>query len=152
MAGMATIIRTISVDVDPARAWEALSDFGRLHQRLVRGFVTECTLDEPDVRTITFFNGAMAKERLVGIDEGARRLAYTVIESGFAPIHHNGSAQVHEDSGRTRFEWTTDVLPDTLASTIADLMDRGIEAIKWTLERTGRHEGPASLAGSQEGR
>lgn len=134
MVGMATIIRTISIDVDPVQAWKALRDFGALHERLVRGFVTDCTLDEPEVRTITFYNGAVAKERLVGIDERACRLAYTVIESGLESAHHNASAQVHEHHGRTRFEWTTDVLPDAIAPIVADLMDRGIEAIKWTLE------------------
>lgn len=145
MASMATIKRTITIDVDADEAWEALSDFGRLHERLVRGFVIECTLDEPDLRTITFFNGAVAKERLVGIDEHARRLAYTVVESGLEPTHHNGSAQVYEDHGRTRFEWTTDVLPDALAPTIADLMDRGVESMKRTLEATRTHDDSASM-------
>jgi carbon monoxide dehydrogenase subunit G len=148
MTSMTTIIRTISIDVDPAEAWAALSDFGALDKRLVRGFVTDCTLDEPDVRTITFFNGAVAKERLVGTDERARRLAYTVVESGLKPTHHSVSVRVHEDHGRTRFEWTTDVLPDGIAPTIADLMDRGIEAIKWTLERTTIHDDPSSVVGS----
>ena len=34
----------------------------------------------------------------------------------------------------TRFVWTTDVLPDDLAPTIAGLMDTGIAAIRLTLE------------------
>jgi Polyketide cyclase / dehydrase and lipid transport len=132
---MATIIRQTMIDVSPADAWAALSDFGGVHQRLAVGFVTDCTLDAPDVRTISFFNGAVAKERLVGVDEGARRLAYSVIESGLAPSHHNGAAQIIEDRDGTRFVWTTDVLPDELAPTIAGLMDAGIAAIKFTLER-----------------
>lgn len=132
---MATIIRQTVIDVAPGDAWAALSDFGGVHQRLAVGFVTDCTLDAPDVRTIRFFNGAVAKERLVGVDEGARRLAYSVIQSGLRPSHHNGAAQIIEDVEGTRFVWTTDVLPDELAPTIAGLMDTGIAAIKFTLER-----------------
>jgi hypothetical protein len=72
---MATIIRQATIDVAPADAWAALRDFGGVHQRLAVGFVTACTLDAPDVRTVSFFNGAVAKERLVGVDEDAGRLA-----------------------------------------------------------------------------
>ncbi len=134
MARMATITRETVIDVAPAVAWAALSDFGGVHRCLAAGFVTDCTLDAPDVRTIRFFNGAVAKERRVGIDEGARRLAYTVVESALGPCHHNAAAQVIADADGTRFVWITDVLPDELAPTIAGLMDAGIAAIKSTLE------------------
>jgi hypothetical protein len=134
VADMATITRQTTIAVAPADAWDALSDFGGVHRRLAVGFVTDCTLDAPDVRTITFVDGAVAKERLVGVDEGARRLAYSVIESGLAPSHHNAAAQIVEDADETCFVWTTDVLPHDLAPTIARLMDAGIAAIKSTLE------------------
>jgi hypothetical protein len=82
-----------------------------------------------------FFNGAVARQRLIGIDDGACRLAYSVIESQLNATHHNASAQVLDDGdGRSRFVWTMDVLPDELAAPIAELMDTGIEAIKATLE------------------
>jgi hypothetical protein len=139
---MATIIRQTMIDVAPVDAWAALRDFGGVHQRLAVGFVTDCTLDAPDVRTIRFFNGAVAKERLVGVDEDARRVAYSVIESGLRPSHHNAAAQIIEDAERTRFVWTTDVLPDDLAPTIAGLMDAGIAAIRFTLERRDAENAP----------
>jgi hypothetical protein len=132
---MATVIRNTTIDLAPADAWAALSDFGGVHQRIAAGFVTDCTLDAPDVRTIRFVTGTVVKERLVGVDERARRLAYTVIESALGPSHHNAAAQIIEDADGTRFVWTTDVLPDELAPTIAALMDAGIAAIKSTLER-----------------
>jgi len=139
---MATVIRQTMIDVSPAEAWAALRDFGGVHRRLAVGFVTDCTLDAPDVRTISFINGAVAKERLVGVDERARRLAYSVIESGLKPAHHNAAAQIIEDPEGTRFVWTTDVLPDDLAPTIAGLMDVGIAAIKLTLERRDLAQAP----------
>jgi hypothetical protein len=39
-----------------AVAWAALRDFGALHWRLVRGFVTDTRIDGQD-RIVTFFNG-----------------------------------------------------------------------------------------------
>ena len=133
---MATIIRHTVIDVAPADAWAALRDFGAVHERLAAGFVTACTLVAPDVRAITFVNGAAATERLVGVDDDACRLAYSVIESGLGFTHHNGAAQIVDDARGTRFVWTTDVLPDDVAPTVAELMDAGLAAIKATLERS----------------
>lgn len=133
---MTTIIRQTVIDIAPAEAWAALRDFGALHQRLAVGFVTTCTLDEPDVRAITFANGAAVKERLVGVDDAARRLAYTVIESDLGFSHHSAAAQVVEDAEGTLFVWTTDVLPDDQAPVVAGLMEAGLTAITSTLERS----------------
>jgi hypothetical protein len=132
---MATIIREVTIDSDPASCWDALRDFAALHERLAPGFITDSRLESRDTRVVTFFTGAVARERLVGIDDSARRLAYTVIESGFNPAHHNGAAQIIEDGdSRSRFVWTTDVLPDELAAPIAELMEAGLAAIKANLE------------------
>jgi hypothetical protein len=101
----------------------------------VPGFVVACDLDGPDTRVVTFFNGAVAREVLVGVDDDARRLAYTVVEGPLDSTHHNASAQVvPEDGDRIRFVWTTDVLPDAVAAMVGELMDRGIAVIKQTLE------------------
>lgn len=132
---MATIIRQTEIDITPSIAWDALKDFGALHQRLATGFVATCTLDEPDVRAITFSNGAVAKERLVGVDDDARRLAYTVIQSDLGFTHHSAAAQVVDGDAGTVFVWITDVLPDDQAPVVAGLMDAGLVAIKATLER-----------------
>ena len=59
---MASIRRDISVAVDPAEVWDAVRDFGALHERFVKGFVTSARLDG-DTRTLAFANGAVAKER-----------------------------------------------------------------------------------------
>ena len=65
----------------------------------------------------------------------ARRLAYTVADGPLGSTHYNGAAQVVDDGGRTRFVWVADVLPDALTDALGPLMDRGIQAIKATLER-----------------
>src|SRR5258706_14760629 len=113
---MATIIKEILIDVRPDDAWAAVRDFGEVHKRVVPGFVTECRLDG-DARIVTFANGMVAREPLVGIDETARRLAYTAV--GGLTTHYNASVQVFaEGKDRTRFVWTIDLLPNELAAPI----------------------------------
>ena len=128
---MASIIKEIQLGTTADAAWDALRDFGALHTRLVRGFVTGATLDG-DTRTVTFGNGMVIRETLVGVDDEHRRLAYTnQLETA---THHSASAQVFENGPGCRFVWITDVLPDELAAPISDMMDAGIAAVRRTLD------------------
>ena len=130
---MATIIKETVVDAPAPSVWEALRDFGAVHERLAPGFVVDSRLDG-DVRTVTFANGAVAREALVGIDEQARRLAYSVVESGLGLTHHNASASVvPEGDGRSRFVWVTDVLPDEAAPVVDGMMAQGLEVMRRAL-------------------
>ena len=132
---MASLIKQIDIDAPAALVWDAVRDFGALHQRLVPGFVTDARMVADDVREIAFFNGARARERLVSIDDEQRRLVYTVIESGLNGTHDNSSAQVIDSgSGTCRFVWIKDVLPDSIAPIIDGLMAQGIAVIKSTME------------------
>ena len=136
---MASIIREITVNARPADVWDALRDFGAVHERLAPGFVIDSKLDGDDTRMITFFNGATARELRVAVDDDSRRLAYTVVEGPLQTTHHNASAQVFiDDDDRSRFVWITDVLPDDAAVVVAEMMDRGIGVIKETLESDGQ--------------
>jgi carbon monoxide dehydrogenase subunit G len=131
---MASIRKEISIDVRPEDAWAALSDFGAVHERLVPGFVTDARMDGDDARIVTFFNGAVARETLVGVDDEARRLAYAIVDGPLEFAHYNGSAQVFPDGEGCRFVWIVDVLPHEYAAVVNDLMERGIAVIKATLE------------------
>jgi len=130
---MATLRQEFVVDAAPALVWDVLRDFGAVHTRLAPGFVAGCVLEEGgQVRRIRFANGYEVRERLVGIDEQARRLAYTVV--GGRAEHHHASAQVlAEPDGRTRFVWITDVLPDAAAGPIGAMMAVGMPAMQKTL-------------------
>ena len=54
----------------------AYADVGRIHERLVHGFVTDCRL-EGDTRVVTFGNGMTVRERIVDIDDAQRRVAWS---------------------------------------------------------------------------
>ena len=129
---MATIHKERHIDVPVEDAWDALADWGALHERLVPGFVTDARLDGTD-RIVSFFNGVTARERLVSSDAQARRLVWSIVDGPYS--HPNGVAQVlaHPEGG-TRFVWIADLLPDDLAQPTDAMMERGIDTVRQTLE------------------
>ena len=129
---MASIRKEFAVEVPVENVWDAIRDVGAVHTRLARGMVQD-TRVEADTRVVTFANGEVVRERIVGIDDRARRLAYAVV--GWRTTHHNASFEVvgNGDSA-SRVIWTTDLLPDELKSLVEGLMDQGSAAIKQTLE------------------
>jgi hypothetical protein len=130
--GMACIRREIVVGARPEEVWDALRDWGALHERLVRGFVADTRLDGED-RIVTFVNGTVVREILVDRDDAARRLAWSVVDGPYT--HHNASAQVlDEGDGASRFVWIADLLPDAAAPRTGELMTEGVAAVKRTLE------------------
>jgi uncharacterized protein YndB with AHSA1/START domain len=130
---MASVRKETVIDAPPEAVWDALRDWARPHERLVPGFVVDARL-EGDDRVVTFFNGAVARELLVDLDDDDRRLVWSVVDGPYT--HHNASAQVFEASdGRTRFVWIADLLPHELGEMIDGLMERGTAAIRETLER-----------------
>ncbi|MFI9787620.1 SRPBCC family protein [Kitasatospora sp. NPDC051984] len=131
---MATIHRETLLDTAPDTGWAALRDWGSVHHRLAPGYVTD-TRVEDDIRVVTFADGTVVHELIVSLDDDTRRIAYTVIGGSLTPAHHHASMQIRpETGGRSRFVWTTDVRPATLADPIAGMVDQGIEAIRRTLK------------------
>ena len=129
---MASISKEIVIDASAERVWEALRDWGGLHVRLVPGFATDARLDGED-RIVRFFNGSVLRERLVNLDDDARRLVWSIADPPYA--HHNASAQVFADGeDRSRFVWIADFLPNELADRAAPLMEQALSVIKHTLE------------------
>jgi hypothetical protein len=103
-----------------------------VHERLVPGFVVDTKLDGED-RIVTFFNGAVAREVLIDLDEESRRLVWAVVDGPYT--HHNGAAQVFAgDDGGSLFVWTADLLPNEAAEPTDAMMERGVETVKQTLE------------------
>jgi uncharacterized protein YndB with AHSA1/START domain len=131
---MASIRKELIVDTPAEHVWAALRDIGQVHTRLAREFVIDTRLDG-DSRFVTFANGEVVRERIVDIDDRARRLAYAVVD--WRTTHHNASFQVTPDGdGRSRLTWITDLLPDSLADLVGGFVDQGCVAIKRTLERS----------------
>lgn len=132
---MASVHKEFNVSATPEAAWEALRDFGAVHERVAAGFVVSSALDG-DVRTVQFMTGAVARERLIAVDDERRRLVYGVIDGPFAMEHHQASVVVAaraDGSPGARLTWITDVLPDEAAPLIEQMMGAGAAAITQTL-------------------
>ena len=130
---MASIRKQIPIHAAADAVWEAVRDFGAVHERLVPGFVVDCRL-EGDERIVTFASGTVQREPLVALDDGARRLVYTAADSPLGMTHYNASLQVFADGAKTsRVEWIVDVLPSELAPRLDAAMDGGAAAMQRAL-------------------
>jgi hypothetical protein len=130
---MASIHKDIPIDASAADVWAAVRDFGKLHQRLVPGFVLDARLDG-DARIVTFANGTTARELLVDCDDKRRRLVYAAISERIK--QHSASVQVVADGdSRARLVWIADVLPNEIAPYIDSQMDLAALAMQKTLGR-----------------
>jgi len=128
---MATLRRQIALNAPAAAVWSALSDFGAVHTRVAPGFLTRLEMDGGD-RIVTFFNGMVARERLVTSDDEERRLVYSLVEGRAS--HYNAAVQVFAEGDGSRLVWTIDLLPNDLAPAIGGMMDHAAGFMKKTLE------------------
>jgi carbon monoxide dehydrogenase subunit G len=127
-----SIRKEIQIYAPPEKVWDALCDFGALHERLVPGFVTDCRMDGED-RIVTFATGAVMREVLIDLDDEGRRLVWSIVDGPYR--HHNGAAQVFAEGDGTRFVWTTDLLADDEVVKVTEQsMQTGVETAKMTLE------------------
>lgn len=129
---MAHIRKEISIDASPQEVWDAVRDWGALHERLVPGFVVNTELDGQD-RIVTFSSGTVLREVLVDLDEESCRLAWTIVDGPYT--HHSASAQVFsQGEDGSLFVWVADILPNELAARTGELMQQGTNVVKQTLE------------------
>lgn len=134
---MGSLRKELTINAKPEDVWDAVRDFGALHTRLVPGFVADTRLDGPD-RIVTFIGGAVQREPLVDLDDDARRLVYSAVDSPMGATHYNASVEVFPDGeGASRLVWLVDFLPNELADNLDAAMERGTQVMKQTLENAG---------------
>jgi hypothetical protein len=136
---MATLRRQIALNANPTAVWSAIRDFGAVHTRVAPGFLTKLEMAPQSEgsangadRIVTFFNGLVARERLVTADDETCRLVYAVVEGRAS--HYNAAVQVFAEGDGSRLVWTIDLLPDDLAPAIGGMMDHAAGFMKKTLE------------------
>ncbi len=129
---MTTITKSVDIALTSEQVWDAVRDWGHVHQRLCPGVLTDCQVEE-GARIVTFAGGLAARELIVAVDDEARRLVWSVVESTLL-THHNGAMQVLEQGSGSRITWTADLLPHDSAGRVEGFMDLGCAAMKATLE------------------
>lgn len=121
------------IEAPVQQVWDAVRDVGAIHTRLAPGFVTDVKVEGAE-RVVTFADGIVARERVIGVDDANRRLAWSVV--GGRMSHHNASVELFPHGiTRCRFVWTADLLPDDVAPAIAAMIEQGLAAIKQNLDR-----------------
>jgi hypothetical protein len=129
---MASIYRQETVDVGADKAWVALRRVGDAHQ-LFAPVLVAARMDA-DVRTVTFANGMVLRERILDVDDTRRRVAYTAMDAPGMAFHHASMQIVDDGPGRCRFVWITDFHPPEADANIAPLIEHGARALKANLE------------------
>lgn len=128
---MGTVCKRVVLDADVETVWDAVRDFARV-ERLVPGFVTTLAAS-PVQRVVQFRDGNTAIERLVSVDEDARRLVYSVV--GGRTMHNNSALELQStEGGQTILVWTVDALPDEIVPYLDANMDQAIVAMRTALE------------------
>ena len=124
---MASIHNDIPLNASARDVWDAVRDFGALHERLAPGFVTACALDG-DARIVTFANGSVAREILVDCDDARQRLVYAISNERLK--HYSASVQAIADGERrSRLVWIIDMLPNELAAYVEGQTKEAVVAI-----------------------
>ena len=130
---MASIRREVLIEARPEHVWAAVRDVGNIHKRLVPGFVTDSRL-EGDTRIVTFGNGMVVREPILDINDDDRRVAWAAEGGQFK--HYNASVQVFDEGAdRSRIVWIADLLPNELATNVAEMIEQGLAVMKQTLEK-----------------
>jgi len=131
---MATVTKTMKTTASPEKAWDAVSDWGSPHLRLVPGFAI-ASVAEPDARIVTFANGKTIREPIVTVDPHERRLVWS--SEGGLTTHYNASLQVQPaPEGGSQLTWIADFLPESAAPALESAMSAGIAAMKTALDKT----------------
>jgi hypothetical protein len=130
---MTSIAVEISTDASPAAVWDAVRDIGAVHTRLVPGFVVATELVAGG-RRVTFGNGMVVTEPIVSLNDGLRRLVWTVQGGSLGLAHYNAAVQVYSrEIGGSRVVWTADILPDEAAAPVGAMMREGAIAMNTAL-------------------
>lgn len=130
---MVTILRDVLVNLPVESVWARLRQVGEAHE-LFAGVLVDGRI-EGDLRTVTFANGMVVTEQILGVDEASMRVAYSVVDGPFA--RHAASMQVVGEGAGSRVVWFSDLKPDVLAEMVTPLMEAGLAALKRNLEGGG---------------
>jgi hypothetical protein len=129
---MTSIHKEMEIDRSKEFVWDAIRDVGAIHKRLVPGFVVDCYL-EGDSRIVTFANGMVARELIVDVDDKTCRHSWSA--RGEPLTHHNASIQVFSRGDKKcRVVWIADLMPNEVAETVGEMIQRGLDTMKRTLE------------------
>lgn len=127
---MATVRREVRVARPPGEVWALVGDPRRLHEWFP-GVVD--TVVDGDDRTITLASGIPMPEKIVTVDDVARRFQYRVTSPLFRS--HLGTIDVLDvGDGTSMVVYGTDAEPAVLALVVGGAAGAGLRNVKRILE------------------
>jgi carbon monoxide dehydrogenase subunit G len=131
MAIMADGKAEVSIDRSPDEVWKLVREFGGLDEWMPG--VETCAVDG-DVRTIGMM-GIQVKEQLRTIDDGARRISYSVIESPMGNLEsHLATIAVEPEGSGSHVTWSVEVVPDDLLALFVPIYEGSVVELKKKIE------------------
>ena len=120
-----------SIARNPDDIWKVLREFGALTDYMPG--IDSCTVDG-DVRTVGTM-GISVKEQLRDLDDDARRLSYSMIESPMTNlVSHLATISVDAEGDGTHLTWTVEVEPDDLLPLFQGTYEGAVVALKEKFE------------------
>ncbi|MFI7405604.1 SRPBCC family protein [Streptomyces sp. NPDC049541] len=131
-AGVSSVMVDVVVEASAEFAWDAVRDVHAVDTRLIPGFALHVEKG-PGSRTVTFADDMKITERIVEVDDGARKLTYQATEGG--PLtHHLGSQTVREDEEGVHLVWRTEFAPASVVDYATSTMRTTVALMKKTIE------------------
>jgi carbon monoxide dehydrogenase subunit G len=120
-----------TINRSPDDVWKLLREFGTLDAWMPG--IESCTV-EGDVRTLAMM-GIEIKEQLRGLDDSARSISYSVIESPMGNLEsHLATISVAPEGPGSHVTWTVDVSPAELLGLFLPVYEGSIVELKKQLE------------------
>ncbi len=121
----------VSIDKSPDDVWKVVREFGGLDTWMPG--VESCVV-EGDTRTIGLM-GLEIKEQLRGVDDAARSISYSVIESPMDNLEsHLARISVTPEGSGSHVTWAVEVLPDELLGLFVPVYEGSVVELKKKLE------------------
>lgn len=119
----------IDIDAPADKVWAVIGDFGGIADWMPG--VESCRL-EGDNRILDTM-GMTITERLVGKDDAARILTYSIVDG--APVEtHQGVITVVALGDNSHVTWNVDATPDEMAELMTTVYQGALEALKVHVE------------------
>jgi carbon monoxide dehydrogenase subunit G len=127
---MTTETARIAIAKPPAEVWALVGEFGGLDTWMAG--VDACTV-EGDLRTVDTM-GMQIQERLVGRDEDARTITYSIVGEGAPVSKHEATISVLDADGGSEVTWDVAVEPVEATPMFKDIYQGALGALKTHLE------------------
>lgn len=120
----------VTIDRTPDEVWAVVGRFEGLDEWMPG--IESCEMDG-DVRKLQS-QGMELHEKLMGRDEDAKTISYSLIKGPIPIEHHLATIAVEPEGEGSKLTWSYEVRPDAMAAAFAPVYEGSVQAVKQVLE------------------